>query len=229
MSMMNYFNGFEQLNIKAEKYQAFYELLISYNKKFNLTSVIDVKEVTYKHFIDSVDKSQTFSKNSSVIDIGTGAGFPSVPLAIIREDLQLTLVESIGKKCLFLQEVKEKLCLKNITIVNARAEDISKSEEYREKYDYAIARAVARINTLCEYLLPFVKVGGSAVLWKGEGYKEEIKEAKNAVTILGGKESEVINYSLGEYGQRYLVIIDKVKETPPKYPRGQGKERKCPL
>ena len=229
MSMMNYFNGFEQLNIKAEKYQAFYELLISYNKKFNLTSVIDVKEVTYKHFIDSVDKSQTFSKNSSVIDIGTGAGFPSVPLAIIREDLQLTLVESIGKKCLFLQEVKEKLCLKNITIVNARAEDISKSEEYREKYDYAIARAVARINTLCEYLLPFVKVGGSAVLWKGEGYKEEIQEAKNAVTILGGKESEVINYSLGEYGQRYLVIIDKVKETPPKYPRGQGKERKCPL
>lgn len=229
ISIMNYFDAFDQLNIKAEKYQAFYELLISYNQKFNLTSITDIKEVTYKHFIDSVDKVETFDKNASVIDIGTGAGFPSVPLAILREDIDFTLVESVGKKCSFIREVKERLDLKNVTILNARAEDIAKDKNYRERYDYAIARAVARINTLCEYLLPFVKVGGSAVLWKGEGYKEELEEAKNAVAVLGGKEKEIINYSLSEYGQRYLVVIEKASSTPPKYPRGQGKEKKCPL
>ena len=226
---MNYFETFSQLNIKAEKFKAFYELLISYNQKINLTAVTDIKEVCYKHFLDSVNKVDFFKKNALITEVGSGAGFPSLPLAILREDLSFTLIESVGKKCNFLEAATKELELENVKVFNARAEDLAKEETFREKADYAIARAVAKINTLCEYLLPFVKIGGKAVLWKGEGYIEELESAKNAVNVLGGKNSEVLEYSLGEFGQRYLVIIDKVKATPTKYPRGQGKERKCPL
>ena len=152
-----------------------------------------------------------------------------MPLKLIRDDLSFTLVESVGKKCEFLHAVVDKLGLSNVNIYSKRAEDLAKDAMHREKYDAATARAVARMNTLCEYCLPFVKTGGVFVVYKS-GDMEEIEEAKNAYKILGGKLISAEKYELPQgYGERVLAIVEKVKNTPAKYPRGQGKERKAPL
>ena len=214
---------------KREEFEKFRALLLEYNEKYNLTSITEEKDIYYKHFLDSVIGERFFKEGARVCEIGSGAGFPSIPLKIIRPDLKLDLFESVGKKCAFLQAVVDNFQFKDVHIYNIRAEEGAKSVEFREKYDHATARAVARMNTLSEYCLPFVKVGGSFIAYKS-GDTTEIDEAKNAYKILGARLKGIETYALPEnYGERSIAVIEKIKTTPMKYPRGQGKERKQPL
>lgn len=213
----------------SDKFLKFKTLLLEKNKVCNLTSICDDKGVFYKHFLDSVAGESLFPLSADVIEIGSGGGFPSLPLKLIRDDLKFTLIESTGKKCAFLNDVVDKMNLKCVQVLNMRAEEGAHSKNLREKFDVACARAVAQLNTLAEYCLPFVKVGGLFITYKGQA-DEEIKNAENAVRILGGEIESVIAYELPEdYGKRNLVVIRKIKSTPSAYPRGQGKERKNPL
>ena len=217
------------LKEKKEKFEAFRSLLIEYNEKFNLTTIIEEKDVYYKHFLDSAAGGFLFKEGGRVAEIGSGAGFPSIPLKILREDLSFDLFESVGKKCEFLQVVVDKLGFQGMNIYKLRAEDAAREEKFREKYDHAVARAVARMNTLSEYCLPFVKVGGTFIAYKS-GDKTEIDEGKNAYKVLGGRLKETYEYPLPEnYGDRILAVVEKIKVTPSRYPRGQGRERKSPL
>ena len=213
---------------KKERFEAFKNLLLDYNNKFNLTAITDEKDIYIKHFLDCVSGDMFFEECVSVVEIGSGGGFPSIPLKLIRDDLQFTLVESTGKKCEYLKAVVDKLKLDCVQVVNARAEELGKDRKYREKFDVCTARAVARLNTLAEYCLPFVKIGGRFIAYKGN-CTEELEEAKKAIDILGGEIETTEKYELPNGESRTLVIIKKVKRTPEKYPRGQGKERKCPL
>ena len=212
-----------------DKFDAYRALILEYNERYNLTTILEEKDMFYKHFLDSVVGEKYFQKGSRVIEIGSGAGFPSMPLKLIRDDLSFTLVESVGKKCEFLHAVVDKLGLKGVNIYSKRAEDLAREEIHREKYDVATARAVARMNTLSEYCLPFVRDGGAFVAYKS-GDTTEIDEAKSAYKVLGAKLKSVEKYELPEgYGDRVLAVVEKVASTPKKYPRGQGKERKSPL
>ncbi len=212
-----------------EKFDAYRALLLEYNERYNLTTILEEKDMFYKHFLDSVVGEKFFKNGAKVIEIGSGAGFPSIPLKLIRDDLSFTLVESVGKKCEFLHAVVDKLGLSGVNIYSKRAEDLARENIHREKYDAATARAVARMNTLSEYCLPFVKVGGVFVAYKS-GDTSEIDEAQSAYKTLGGKLKSVEKYELPEgYGERALAVVEKVKPTANKYPRGQGKERKSPL
>lgn len=212
-----------------EKFETFRKLLAEYNEKYNLTAICDEKEVYIKHFLDSILPESYFGKDVNVVEVGSGGGFPSVPLKIIREDLRFTLIESTGKKCDFLNTAVDKLGFSGVKVLNIRAEDGGRKENLREKFDIAVARAVARLNTLCEYCMPFVKTGGKFIAYKGSA-EEELEESKNAVKILGGEIEKVESYFLPEDGgKRTIIIIKKVKPTPAKYPRGRGLERKKPL
>ena len=212
-----------------EKFDAYRALILEYNERYNLTTILDEKDMFYKHFLDSVVGEKYFKNGAKVIEIGSGAGFPSMPLKLIRDDLKFTLVESVGKKCEFLHAVVDKLGLKGVNIYSKRAEDLAKDVNFRESYDVATARAVARMNTLTEYCLPFVRKGGVFVAYKS-GDETEIEEAHSAYKILGGKLKSVERYELPEgYGERTLAVVEKVQPTLNKYPRGQGKERKNPL
>ncbi|MBQ8394915.1 MAG: 16S rRNA (guanine(527)-N(7))-methyltransferase RsmG [Clostridia bacterium] len=219
----------EVLGEQKARLETFREMLLEYNQRYNLTTILEEKDVYYKHFLDSAAGMDLFKKNARVAEIGSGAGFPSMVLKILRDDLFFDLFESVGKKCEFLRAVVDKLDLKGVHIYNLRAEDAAKDGKFRERYDFVTARAVARMNTLSEYCLPFVKVGGAFVAYKSSD-TTEIKEAESAYKILGGKLKAVYEYALPEgYGDRVLAVVEKVKPTPSRYPRGQGKERKNPL
>ena len=214
---------------KRELFAAFRALLLEYNEKYNLTTITEERDMEYKNFLDSAMGEKLFKQGSFIAEIGSGAGFPSIVLKILRPDLCFDLFESVGKKCEFLQAVVDKLGFSKMHIYNLRAETCAKDSKFREKYDHATARAVARMNTLSEYCLPFVKVGGTFIAYKS-GDQTEIMEAETAYKSLGGKLETVLSYSLPDgYGDRTLAIVKKIKNTPPKYPRGQGKERKNPL
>lgn len=211
---------------KEEKFEKYYQLLVEYNTKVNLTAIIEREEVIVKHFIDSiigVDKLV----GKKLIDVGSGGGFPAIPIKIIRDDIDITLLEATGKKCEFLKKVITELELNNVFVFNKRAEEIAKTVEFREQFDICTARAVARLNTLCEYCMPFVKVGGKFVALKGDA-SEELKEAERAIKVLGGQVDCVDNFNL-EGAKRQIVYINKITQTPFGYPRGNGKERKKPL
>ena len=220
------------IKLNTEQYQkldAFKKLLSEYNNAFNLTSITDSNETDIKHFYDSLAGAEFFPEGAKVIEIGSGGGFPSIPLKIARDDLDFTLTEATGKKCGFLETVIKELGLKKIRVINERAENLAKKEDFREKFDCVTARAVAKLNTLSEYCIPFIKTGGLFIAYKGEA-QTEIKEASNALKILGGKLKEVYNYNLPEdMGVRSLIITEKISSTDKKYPRGQGKERSKPL
>ena len=216
-------------NEKAEQFALFRSIILEYNEKYNLTTILDEKEMYYKHFLDSLAGADLFKQNARVAEIGSGAGFPSIPLKIARPDLSFDLFESVGKKCEFLKVVVDKLGLSNMNIYNLRAEDCAKDKNFRERYDHATARAVARMNTLSEYCLPFVKIGGSFIAYKS-GEIDEIIEAESAYKVLGGKCVKTEKYELLDgFGKRSLAVVEKIKSTPNRYPRGQGKERKNPL
>lgn len=217
----------EQISRKKEKFDLFFRLLTEYNGRYNLTAVTEERDVFYKHFLDSLAGETYFPRGAKALEVGSGAGFPSIPLMIVREDLHFALVESTGKKCEFLKIAAEKLAL-DAAVFNARAEDLAKDPAHREKYDVCCARAVARLNTLAEYCMPFVRRGGVFLAYKGDA-EEEISEARRAFSVLGGEETSV-RYELPEnYGTRTLVAVKKTARTPEKYPRGQGREKKCPL
>ncbi len=209
------------------EFNKFREILLEYNNKFNLTAITDEKEMYYKHFLDSVAGEKYFIEGASVAEIGSGGGFPSIPLKIIRKDLSFCLIESSHKKCGYLEEVVDRLKLNCVKVLNERAEVAAKQVLHREKYDVCEARAVARLNTLAEYCMPFVKKGGRFIAYKGD-CREELKEAERAIKLLGGETEKVDEYEInGE--KRTLVVVKKVASTPMKYPRGQGKERKSPI
>ena len=217
-----------EIQEKEEKFEEFYALLTEYNARFNLTAIVEREEVFHKHFLDSLAGAESLPQGAHCVEVGSGAGFPSIPLKLVRDDLKLTLIESTGKKCDFLRIAAEKLAFKNVNIVCGRAEELGKGE-LREKFDVCFARAVARLNTLAEYCMPLVKKGGFFLAYKGE-CKEETEESKNALSVLGGGAAETVEYSLPDgYGARTLVKVEKIAHTPEKYPRGRGLERRKPL
>lgn len=221
----------ENLSVSEKQYNSFKtyaELLVERNKKMNLTAITDAYGVTVKHFLDSVLplKFLDITQNSSLIDVGTGAGFPGLPIKIMRPDIMLTLLDSLNKRVNFLSEVCKALSL-DVHCVHARAEELGKSEIYRGQYDFAAARAVAAMPVLAEYCLPYVKTGGTFAALKGRS--ENYKDSENAVKILGGEISGVTEYALPDGDGRVLICVRKIKETPPKYPRNSGQISKKPL
>ena len=208
------------------------EELISWNKKFNLTAIRTPEGIRTKHFLDSFSCILAFRDRLAghMIDVGTGAGFPGIPLKILLPNLRLTLVDSIGKKVTFCSHIVETLKLENVNVFQARAEELGRDPEHRERYDFAVARAVANLSTLSEYLLPLVKVGGIVLAQKGESGPAEAHKAEKGIKLLGGHISQLKNLHLpGVAEERFLISIDKVAATPPKYPRNVGLPSKNPL
>src|SRR6266511_1990766 len=206
--------------------------LLDWNQKFNLTAIRDTESIRTKHFLDSFSCVLAWKATppDRLIDVGTGAGFPGIPLKILYPNLKLTLVESVGKKAMFCQHIVRILGLEHVDVIQSRAEDLGQSPQHREKYDWAIARAVANLNVLGEYLIPLVKVGGMALAQKGESGPAEAQSAEKAMELLGGKLKQLIPVNLpGVADDRYLVIVEKVAATPPKYPRKSGIPIKQPL
>ncbi len=213
---------------QAEQFKTYLEFLLEYNEKVNLTAVTDVDEVVEKHFVDSCQGVSLIKENAVCADIGTGAGFPGVPLAILRPDITVALVDALNKRLVFLDELKQKIGINNVYTVHGRSEDLSKDKKMREKFDCVFSRAVARMNILSEYDLPFVKKGGVMLAWKGPQLNEELEEAKNALKVLGGQLETVFNAEVMGV-EHYIAIIKKIKETPLKYPRQAGIPKKKPL
>ena len=220
------------LNISDENIKKLYEymmLLLEWNEKINLTAITDESEIIEKHFIDSLTILKYIKDSDKVIDVGTGAGFPGIPLAI-NCGANITLLDSLNKRINFLQEVKEKLDLTNIQNIHGRAEEVGRQKEYREIYDVAVSRAVAPMNILVEYLLPFVKVGGVCICMKGPNASDEISNANNAINLLGGKLIDKVNIKLnGGELNRNLIVIKKINNISGKYPRKPGMPAKQPL
>lgn len=219
-------------NLKAEQFEKYFDLLLDWNEKINLTAITEEQDVITKHFLDSLMclESGVIGDNASIIDVGTGAGFPGIPLKIAKDGLNVTLLDSLAKRLNFLNEVIDNLNLKNIRTVHARAEDGGRDNDLREKFDVAVSRAVANLSTLSELCLPFVKVGGYFVSMKGPGVDEEIANAKNAIKILGGEIERVVPYDIPTTDlQHNLVIIKKISPIPQKYPRNAPKPAKQPL
>lgn len=213
---------------QMKKYFFYMELLLEWNQKMNLTAITDPKEIILKHFIDSMTISPYIEQEKKVIDVGTGAGFPGIPLAIICPNTSFTLIDALNKRISFLKEVVTKLQLSNVVVEHARAEDFAK--ENREKYDIATSRAVANLPVLLEYLLPFVKKEGKCICMKGPNIQEELDEAKKAITVLGGELEKVDYFHLMDTEiERNNVFIKKIKNTPLQYPRRSGIPSKNPI
>lgn len=216
--------------IKA--FDLYYRELVDWNSRINLTTIVERDQVSVKHFLDSLSLApilRALAPTLRLIDIGTGAGFPGIPLKIALPDLRLTLVETTGKKVEFLKHVIAQLQLRDAMAIQARAEDLAHKLDHREQYDVAVARAVANLATLVEYALPFVRVGGMFVAQKGVAVDDEIKQASRALKELGGRVREIVPVQLPGLEQRHLVIIDKVSATPVKYPRRAGVPERKPL
>ncbi len=216
----------EQLN----KFFEYMNLLIEWNEKINLTSIVEPKEIILKHFIDSVTINKYLKENSTLADVGTGAGFPGIPLKILRPDMKITLVDSLNKRIKFLNEVIEKLNLKDIVTVHSRIEDFGKNKNYRENFDYVTARAVANLAVLSEYLIPIAKIGGKCLCMKGNNVEEEITSGKKAIDVLGGKIEIIDEFLLPDSDiSRNIIVLTKAKNTPARFPRKAGLPSKEPL
>lgn len=220
-------NWSESLSQKLDLYA---QTLVEWNKKMNLTAITDPTGIVLKHFVDSLllTKAVEIPENSSFIDVGTGAGFPSVPVKLYRPDINLTLLDSLNKRITFLQELSRILEIQTVCR-HGRAEEVGKEPVFREKFDFATARAVTNLRDLSEYCLPFVKNGGYFVALKGYDVEEELKEAQFAIGQMGGKVEDVQKFDLGEEAKRAIVLIKKVRPTPAKYPRPAAKMKKSPL
>ena len=233
----SFYNDLEQLPVSLNEKQVcqfmkYYELLVEWNKVMNLTAITDFDEVCKKHFIDSLSlvKAYDVSSGKTLIDIGTGAGFPGIPLKIAFPDLRVTLLDSLNKRINFLNAVIVKLELKNIDALHGRAEDFAEKGKLREQYDICVSRAVANLSTLCEYCIPYVKVGGYFISYKSEKIANEIVTAKKAISILGGKLENQVEFMVPNSDiYRNLVVISKNKKTPVSYPRKAGVPSKNPI
>lgn len=214
---------------KIENLYVYMKKILEWNEKINLTAIKDEKEFIIKHFIDSLTLNKYIKNDKKVIDIGTGAGFPGIPLKISNQTIDITLIDSINKKLNVIREINKDINLEKIDIIHARAEDLANNEKYRETFDIATTRAVSNLTTILEYMLPFLKIGGQAICMKGPGYKEELEQARKAIDILGGRIKVVENIIVSDEFERNIIIIEKIKNTPKKYPRGQGKPLKEPI
>lgn len=215
---------------QTEQFFEYMNLLIEWNEKMNLTAITEPDEIILKHFIDSITILKELEDGSKLVDVGTGAGFPGIPLSIMNPTLKITLVDSLNKRLIFLQEVVNKLKLENIEIVHARAEEFGQNKKYREQFDISTSRAVANLATLSEYLIPLVKVGGKVISMKAAEAKQELNEAKKAIEVLGGTVEKVDEFNLPQSDiGRTVIIIRKNKITPNKYPRKPGTPSKEPI
>ena len=221
-------NNISLTNEQIDKFKIYYNLLTEWNKKFNLTSILDEEDVLKKHFLDSAVACKFLKDTSYVLDIGAGAGFPSIPLKILNPSLKIILVDSVNKKVNFLNEVINSLDLKSVTAIHTRIEDLAHKDEYREKFDYVVARAVAQLNTLSEYSLPFLKINGKTILYKSDDIDEELKKSIKGISLLGGKIEKIEEVYFEDFSRK-IVFIDKINNTPKKYPRSGNKPRTNPL
>ena len=221
------------ISLNKEQYDQFYAymvLLIEWNEKINLTAITEPQEIILKHFVDSLTIAKYIEEGKTIIDMGTGAGFPGIPLKIYRNDVKVVLADSLNKRIKFLNEVIDKLKLENVETIHCRAEELGKNKQYREKFDYATSRAVANLSTLSEYLMPFVKLNGSGIFMKTMEIDEELENAKKAIKILGGRIEKVDKFEIHESDLgRSIIIVKKEKQTPSKYPRKPGTPAKEPL
>lgn len=223
--------GFDISDKQYNQFLIYSDFLVEYNKVCNLTAITDAEGITVKHFLDSVlpFREINLKGNESIIDVGTGAGFPSMPLKIIYPDLKITMLDALNKRVKFLTELANNVESSDALAVHGRAEETGRNENYREKYDIATARAVASLHELCEYCLPFVKVGGYFIALKGSSGKEELKDSYKAIQVLGGKEEKTVEYTLPNGDRRTLIVIKKISHTLAKYPRNKGQMTKKPL
>lgn len=212
--------GIELNEFHVKQFEKYQELLLDWNEKINLTAITEEDDIITKHFIDSLSCLKYIRENDKILDVGTGAGFPGVPIKIVSRETKVTLLDSLNKRIVYLNDVIEKLELKDIEAFHGRAEEFGVKPDYREKYDIVTARAVANMKTLSEYCLPFVKVGGKFVCMKGSEYKEEVEEAKSHIGNLGGKILEIEEVVLpGTDIKHTIIVIEKIKETPKSFPR----------
>ena len=224
--------GIQLTEKQKQQFDKFYELLVEWNKVMNLTGITKYEEVNEKHFVDSVAlvKAVSLNEKQNLIDVGTGAGFPGIPLKIVFPHLKVTLLDSLNKRIKFLDTVNEELGLEHIETIHGRAEDFAKQADYREQYDICVSRAVANLATLSEYCIPYVKIGELFIPYKSGEIEEELSHSEKAITILGGKLDQVIKFELpGSEIGRSFVKIEKVKSTAKKYPRKAGLPSKEPL
>ena len=216
---------------QLDQFSRYADLLLEWNLRFNLTSIVDLRDIVIKHFLDSLSAARSIPPGPiKLIDVGAGAGLPGLPIKLVRPDVSLTLLEATRKKCDFLKAVVDDLQLTSVQIVNGRAEEAGRAAEHREQYDIAIARGVAAMPTLLEYLLPFVQVGGLTIAQKSKEVLNDVQHAELALATLGGRMRDIVPVSVPELNEtRYLVVIEKIAATPEKYPRRTGVPTKKPL
>lgn len=214
---------------QVENFYKYMLLLLEWNQKMNLTAITDEKEIIYKHFIDSISINKYIKEANNIMDVGTGAGFPGIPLKLLNKDINFVLVDSLNKRINFLEEVKKQLKIEKLELIHSRVEDLAKNKIYREKIDIVVSRAVANLSVLLEYMLPFVRKDGICICMKGPNVEEEIEKSKNALNVLGGKIEKIEHIDLPGDLERNIIIVKKLKETPTKYPRKAGIPAKQPL
>ena len=219
------------IDINDEVIKMFFDYMngiISWNDKINVTAIVEPKEFFVKHFVDSITINEIINNEGKLLDVGTGAGFPGIPIKLLNNKLSVTLIDSVNKKLNVIRDVTKDMNIDNLEIIHSRAEDLARDNNYREKYDYVTTRAVSNLSTILEYMVPFLKVNGIAICMKGPNFKEEIDDSTNTFKVLGISLKEVKKYVF-EGQERNVLIIEKIKKTDEKYPRGGGKPLKEPL
>lgn len=214
---------------KAEQLYNNMKLILEWNEKINVTAIKNEDEFIVKHYVDSLLVSGFLANTNRLLDIGTGAGFPGIPLKVFNPKIEMTVIDSVNKKIKIVNDVIEKLNLANIEALHIRAEELAQKNEYREQFDVVVTRAVSNLATISEYMLPFVKIGGKAICMKGPNIDQELEDAQKAIKVLGGEIKEIKKFNVDNEFERNIIIINKIKNTDKKYPRGQGKPAKEPI